>query len=109
MMDDGMMDDGMMDDGMMDDGPTLTLFGPLGTFSGGSVSDLHAAADTACPGGATIWVQDGAGTWHAYGTAVAPSLRALVNSAFTATFADGFVAGRPVWVSECNDAMMGMN
>ena len=82
---------------------TLTVQGSLGLFSGGSVDDLGAAAEAACPGGATIYVEgdDGWGTPYVSDAAIP-----LVNSSFAARFPDGLAANTLVAVTRCEaDAM----
>ena len=75
---------------------TLSGSAPLMVFSGGSVADLDAAAQAACPGGAAIWIHDGS-SWQVYSTTAI----ALANSAFSAAFADGIAGPAAVWVSSC--------
>ena len=82
---------------------TLRVQGSLGVFSGGSVDDLGAAAEAACPGGATIYVEgdDGWGTPYVSDAAIP-----LVNSSFAARFPDGLGADTLVAVTRCEaDAM----
>ena len=87
---------------MPDGDATLMVQGNLGSFSGGSVDALAAAANAACPGGSQIAVQDGDGEWNLW-SSTAPAF-ALIG--FTTTFADGFGAGTLVWVTSCEaDAM----
>ena len=84
-----------------DETPSLSGNPPLMIFSGGSVADLHSAAEAACAGGAVIWVHDGS-SWQVYSTTAI----AIANSAFNAAFADGFDGARAVFVKECEpDAM----
>ena len=81
--------------------PTLTGSGALRIFSGGSVEDLHSAAEAACPGGADIWLQDSEGTWQRYST----TRPAFTNAPFNAAFAGG-LGQTAVFLSICEaDAM----
>ena len=87
---------------MPDPTPELTGRAPLMIFTGGTLAELHSAAKAACPGGATVWSQDGSGAWFSYSTG-AP---AFVNISFASAFEDGFEGLTPVWVSACeSDAM----
>ena len=79
-----------------DEAATLSGNAPLMIFSGGSVADLHSAAEAACAGGAVIWVHDGS-SWQVYSTTAI----AIANSAFNAAFADGFDGATAVWVASC--------
>ena len=86
----------------MPEAASLSGSGALRIFSGGSVADLGAAAEAACPGGADIWLQDGDGTWQRYST----SRPAFTNAPFNAAFAGGFDGATAVFVSSCEaDAM----
>ncbi|MYA15787.1 MAG: hypothetical protein F4Z28_02950 [Gammaproteobacteria bacterium] len=80
---------------------TLSGNAPLMIFSGGSVEDLDAAAQAACPGGAAIWVHDGS-SWQVYSTG-AP---AIANIGFSTAFAGGLDM-QAVWVSACEGDGMG--
>ncbi len=87
---------------MPDGDATLTVQGNLGSFSGGSLDDLAAAAAAKCPGGSQIAVQDAEGEWHLW-SSTAPAF-AIIG--FTTAFADGFDGMTFVWVSSCEaDAM----
>ena len=80
--------------------PELSGNAPLMIFSGGSVEDLHSAAEAACAGGAVVWIHDGT-AWQVYSTTAI----AIANSAFNAAFGDG-IDMQAVWVSSCEaDAM----
>ena len=80
---------------------TLTGQGALRIFSGGSVADLDAAAEAACPGGAQIWVQDADGGWQLYST----SAPAFANAPFSTAFPDG-LGLQAVFVSGCDAGSM---
>ena len=82
---------------------TLRVQGSLGLFSGGSVADLAAAAEAACPGGANIYVEGSDGWGSPY---VTDATIDIVNMTFAARFADGIAAGTLVGVPRCEaDAM----
>ena len=86
---------------MPDPDPTLTVDGNLGSFSGGSLAELAAAAAEACTGGVVIWAQD-SGAWHVWSS----SAPAIANVGFTTAFADGFASAKLLWIAACEaDAM----
>ena len=80
--------------------PELSGNGPLRIFSGGSVADLHSAAEAACAGGAVVWIHDGSG-WQVYSTTAI----AIANSAFNAAFADG-IDEQAVFITSCETDVM---
>ena len=80
---------------------TLSVTFNLGVFSGGSVEDLHAAAEAACAGGADIWLQDADGGWQLYRT----SAPVFANAPFAAAFADG-IGQVGVYVASCDEGSM---
>jgi hypothetical protein len=87
--------------------PSLTLQFSQGSFSGGSVDELGAAAAAECPGGASVWVQDASGWGSPYVTDAAVD---LVNSSFAARFPDGLSSPTFVFVSRCDgDSMANEN
>ena len=78
--------------------PAATLTGrhSLRLFSGGSLAQLAAAGEAACPGGIVIWVQDAAEEWFSY-ISGAP---VFANARFVAAFPGG-LDRRAVFVSLC--------
>ena len=84
--------------------PAATLTGrhSLRLFSGGSLAQLAAAGEAACPGGIVIWVQDAAEEWFSY-ISGAP---VFANARFVAAFPGG-LDRRAVFVSLCEPAPAG--
>ena len=83
-----------------------TLSGKSGfvIFSGGSLDDLEAAALDHCPGGAAIWLNDGAGGYVLFpaGSPI-PAAQAPARNAHP----DGFASAEPVNITACEGDAMG--
>ena len=90
------------DEEAMPEGDALSFLSPsIASFSGGSVEDLAAAAEAACPGGATFWVEASDRSWAGYRTTAI----AIANTPFNAAWAGGIPA-TAVFFTECEaDAM----